>query len=89
MVELVMDLEDEFEIIIQNKDVYECQTLGLCYDLVLKLIREKPDSDLARRPDLEAYVWDMLTKFSAESTLEMKAHELTRDTHFINDLNYG
>lgn len=90
MVELVMELEDEFKITIPDKDVNECQTLGSCNDLMLKLIREKPDSDLARRPDLDAYVWEMLTKFAAECTMNTtKADEMTRDTHFINDLDFG
>lgn len=87
-VELVMNLEDEFDVVIPDTDAEQVLTVGQCYDLLLRLIRNNPESELAHRPDLEVFVWEKLTQFAAAESICLKAHQITRDTHFFKDLGY-
>lgn len=90
-IDLVMDVEDEFGITIDDRDDYgqSTATVGAFYDLVLRLIREHPESTLAERPDLEAYLWHRITAMVAKCGHNVKIKDITRQTRFIEDLGYG
>jgi hypothetical protein len=90
-VELVMDAEDEFGIKIDSLDDYgqSVMTVGAFYDLVLRLVRELPRSELARRPDLESHVWNRVAVLAAKHGYDLKPEQITRETRFIEDLGYG
>ena len=90
-VELVMDAEDEFGISIDSVHDYgqSVATVGAFYDLVLRLVRERPHSKFAHRPDLESHVWNQVATLAAKHGYGVKPPNITRETRFIEDLGYG
>lgn len=90
-VEFVMDAEDEFGISIDRSEGYgqSVTTVGEFYDLVLRLVRASPKSELAPLADLESYVWNRVAALIAKHGHGLKPEQVTRDTRFIEDLGYG
>ena len=86
-----MDAEDEFGIEVESVDDYgqSVMTVGAFYDLVLRLVREQPRSELARRTDLESHLWNRVAALAAKHGSDLKPEQITRETRFIEDLGYG
>ena len=79
-VELVMDVEDEFGITIVSEYGLSARTVGALYDLVLRLVREQPRSELAQLPDLESHVWYRVAELSAKHGYHQEPRQITRET---------
>jgi len=90
-IELVMNAEDEFDIAIGSvdDDGQAVRTVGAFHDLVLRLVRANPSSELARRADLEQYLWTRITALAAKNGKGLSREQITRETRFIEDLGYG
>lgn len=90
-VELVMEVEDEFGITIDSTDDHDqsVMTVGAFYDLVLRLIRENPQLEIAKWANLELHVWNRLTVLVTQHGYDLKPDQVTRETRFIEDLGYG
>lgn len=89
LIQLVMDMEDLFDIRIPDKEAEKLRTVGSCYDLLLLKIRENPESEMARRADLEEYVWHKLATYAAKLSKDAKPEQITRETDFFTDLDFG
>lgn len=87
IVELVMDCEDEFGILIPDEAAGEVRTVGQFYDLVLALTRSHGKPGLRQRADLEQYAWDRVRNFCVRPQEDLAS--ITRSTRFIEDLGYG
>lgn len=86
-VELVMDCEDEFGIVIPDEAAGEIRTVGQLFDLVLALTRSNGKPELRERADLEQYAWDRVRYFCVRPQTDFAF--ITRSTRFIEDLGHG
>jgi len=88
-VELVMDVEDAFDISIPNEMAQRIQTVGQLHDAVVTLLRANDNRDWLSRTDFENQVWHQLCELTAQVATDVKTSQITRDTRFIQDLGFG
>ncbi len=99
-VELVMAVEDAFEISISDEEAGEIVKVGDFYNLILKLLRKEADSKEGERcltahnfieiqKSLKEWhekdVWGILKVLVAEQ-LGVKPEEVTLEARFVDDL---
>ena len=81
LVELMMAVEEEFNVTIDDEEAYEINTPGE----LLKSILTKQGSD---DPYVKAERWDQLRWLIAEQ-LDVPLHEVTETAGFVRDLDAG
>ncbi len=79
-VELVMAVEDEFGIVISDKEAEKIQTVGQLYDYVREAVKIK-----MRPPPSDIEIWTRITPIIADQ-LGVEPHRITKEAHFIRDL---
>lgn len=86
-IELLMSVEETFDIKITDEDATECSTVGRMYQCVKKQIEsiEIPVKDIPIEYD---DVWDRFTTLISEE-LRVNKDELKAETDFYKDLGLG
>lgn len=87
IVEVIMRVEEEFDIEIPDEEAETLNTVGLLYQCVLSKLADKAAATgLSQLVPQE--VWDALLIMLANE-LSVPLAKLTKDTDFVRDLNLG
>lgn len=78
-IELIVAIEDKFEITIPNADAPKLAVLGDMHKYIVQALRRRDQT-----PD-EAQVWESL-KLIVVDLLAVRPDEVTRSAHIIHDL---
>jgi len=79
-VELVIAIEEEFQITIPNEDAEKLGVLGNLHDYIIQAIQQRGEI-----PD-EAQVWEHLKKVVV-AQLGVRPEQVLRSAHIVNDLH--
>ncbi len=77
-VELVMEIEDKFNIQISNEDASNFETIGDIFENIIKVLNIKKEN--------EELIWEKLKKIVILQ-LGVKPNQVTKDARIIKDLN--
>jgi acyl carrier protein len=79
IVELVLRVEEDFDISIEDREAEAIVTVGLLYEYVLRRLEEK-----GREVDRQK-VWETLREIIIDET-GVRADKVTKEARFIDDL---
>jgi hypothetical protein len=85
-VEILMEIEDEFEISIPDQVASKCLTVGDTHRVIVDMLVAK---GTIRSPELESEAWARLVKILTEQ-VQMKPEDVRPELHWIPDITrYG
>lgn len=87
IVEVIMRVEEEFDIEILDEEAETLNTVGRLYECVLQKLKVKASATASGQPAPQE-VWDALRAALADE-LSVPIEKLTAETDFVRDLNLG
>lgn len=87
-IELVLTIEEEFDIDLPAAVIEKLTTVGDFYDDVYAII-EQTHPALANEDEFKGRLWKRIATLSADLGCRVPPDQVTRQTRFTEDLGYG